>query len=151
MAWSVTKNIVLRGAYGISYYPTGAQGGGNAKPPATGFIANPTFFSQDQGLTSGFNWDNGFPQNYQRPPFIDPGFGVVPGTAPGTTTWLSERQAAAIYAELQLRHSVAASVQLALGRGLGRSEVHPTRYRRLQRESGRSDLSQAMATCSPSR
>ena len=89
MAWSMTKNIVLRGAYGISYYPTGAQGGGNAKPPATGFIANPTFFSQDQGLTSGFNWDNGFPQNYQRPPFIDPGFGVVPGTAPGTTTWLS--------------------------------------------------------------
>ena len=89
MAWSLTKNIVLRGAYGISYYPTGAQGGGNAKPPATGFIANPTFFSQDQGLTSGFNWDNGFPQNYQRPPFIDPGFGVVPGTAPGTTTWLS--------------------------------------------------------------
>jgi len=89
LAWSVTKRVVFRTAYGISYYPTGAEGGGNAKPPATGFIANPTFFSQNQGLTSGFNWNNGFPQNYTRPPFIDPGFGVIPGTAPGTTTWLS--------------------------------------------------------------
>jgi hypothetical protein len=55
LAWSITKRLVLRTVYGISYYPTGALGGGNAKPPATGFIANPTFFSQDQGLASGFN------------------------------------------------------------------------------------------------
>ena len=89
LAWSVSRKIVIRAAYGISYYPTGAQGGGNAKPPATGFIANPSFFSQDQGLTPGFNWNNGFPQNFSRPPFIDPGFGVIPGTAPGANTWLT--------------------------------------------------------------
>lgn len=89
LAWSVSRKLVIRTAYGISYYPTGAEGGGNAKPPATGFIATPAFFSQDQGLTSGFNWNNGFPQNFTRPPFIDPGFGVIPGTAPGTNTWLS--------------------------------------------------------------
>jgi hypothetical protein len=89
LAWTVSRRLVIRTAYGISYYPTGAQGGGNAKPPATGFIATPTFFSQDQGITSGFNWNNGFPQNFARPPFIDPGFGVIPGTAPGTNTWLS--------------------------------------------------------------
>ncbi|HEU0119148.1 MAG TPA: TonB-dependent receptor [Bryobacteraceae bacterium] len=89
LAWSASKRLVIRTAYGISYYPTGAQGGGNAKPPATGFTANPSFFSQDQGLTSGFNWTGGFPQNYSRPPFIDPGFGVIPGTAPGTNMWIS--------------------------------------------------------------
>ncbi|MEO8661671.1 MAG: TonB-dependent receptor [Bryobacteraceae bacterium] len=88
LAYTVNRFLVIRSAYGISYYPTGAQGGGNAKPPATGFIATPAFFSQDQGLTSGFNWNNGFPQNYTRPPFIDSGFGVIPGTAPGTNTWL---------------------------------------------------------------
>ena len=67
----------MRSAYGISYYPTGAQGGGNAKPSGLGFTANPSFFSRDSGLTPGFIWDNGFPQNYTRPPIINPGFGVV--------------------------------------------------------------------------
>ena len=90
LAWSVSKRLVIRTAYGISYYPTGAQGGGNAKPPATGFTATPAFFSQDQGLTSGFNWNNGFPQNFTRPPIIDAGFGVRPGTAPGANLWLSD-------------------------------------------------------------
>ena len=90
LAWSVSKRVVIRTAYGISYYPTGAQGGGNAKPPATGFTATPAFFSQDQGLTSGFNWNNGFPQNFSRPPIIDAGFGVIPGTAPGANTWLPD-------------------------------------------------------------
>lgn len=89
LAWSATRRLVIRTAYGISYFPTGGQGGGNAKPPATGFIATPAFFSQDQGLTPGFNWNNGFPQNFTRPPFIDAGFGVIPGTAPGTNTWES--------------------------------------------------------------
>jgi len=74
---------VIRAGYQISYYQTGALGGGNAKPPSFGLTANPTFFSQDQGVTSAFNWDNGFPQNYQRPPIIDPGFGV----GSGTTMW----------------------------------------------------------------
>jgi len=83
LAWSVLPKTVIRAGYQISYYQTGALGGGNAKPPSFGFTANPTFFSQDQGITSAFNWDNGFPQNYQRPPIIDPGFGV----GSGTTLW----------------------------------------------------------------
>jgi len=82
-AWQPMKKLVVRSAYGISYYPTGAQGGGNAKPSGLGFTANPTFFSQDLGLTPGFIWDNGFPQNYTRPPIIDPGFGVVSGSPIG--------------------------------------------------------------------
>ena len=86
-AWSPMKKLVVRSAYGISYYPTGAQGGGNAKPSGLGFTANPTFFSQDSGLTPGFVWDNGFPQNYTRPPIIDPGFGVVSGSPIGVPFW----------------------------------------------------------------
>ena len=78
-AWQPMRKVVIRSAYGISYYPTGALGGGNAKPPAIGFEATPSFFSQDQGLTPGFIWDGGFPQNYSRPPIIDPGFGVGGG------------------------------------------------------------------------
>lgn len=85
LAWTVMPRMVVRTGYQISYYQTGALGGGNAKPPSFGFTANPTFFSQDQGITSGFNWDNGFPQNYQRPPTINPGFGV----GSGTTMWNS--------------------------------------------------------------
>lgn len=80
-AWTVFPRMVVRGGYGISYYQTGALGGGNAKPPSFGFTANPTFFSQDQGNTPGFNWDNGFPQNYDRPPTINPGFGIGSGTS----------------------------------------------------------------------
>jgi Carboxypeptidase regulatory-like domain len=76
LAWQPKHHMVIRTGYGISYYPTGAQGGGNAKPQSFGFTATPTFFSQDVGLTPAFYWDNGFPQNYDRPPFIDPGFGV---------------------------------------------------------------------------
>lgn len=80
-AWTVMPKVVLRAAYGISYYQTGALGGGNAKPPSFGFTANPTFFSQDLGNTAAFNWDNGFPQNFDRPPIIDPGFGIGSSTS----------------------------------------------------------------------
>ena len=81
------KKLVVRSAYGISYYPTGAQGGGNAKPSGLGFTANPAFFSGDSGLTPGFIWDNGFPQNYTRPPVINPGFGVVSGSPISVPFW----------------------------------------------------------------
>jgi hypothetical protein len=74
-AWSANEKTVVRSAIGISYYATGVHGGGNAKPPGMGFTANPVFNSQDLGLTSGFNWAGGFPTNWDRPPFIDPGFG----------------------------------------------------------------------------
>ena len=41
----------------------------------------------DSGLTPGFIWDNGFPQNYTRPPIINPGFGVVSGSPIGVPFW----------------------------------------------------------------
>lgn len=76
LAWTFRKGMVLRTNYGISYYPTGGLGGANAKPNALGFEARPNYSSLDLGLNPAFNWDNGFPTNWDRPPFINPGFGL---------------------------------------------------------------------------
>ena len=89
-AWSLNPKTVIRSAFGVSYYPTGVHGGGNAKPPSAGFRANPVFRSQDLGLTPGFHWDDGFPTNWQHPPLIDPGFGINQGV----TMWNENAKAA---------------------------------------------------------
>ena len=36
----------------------------------------PSFQSQDQGLTPAFEWDDGFPQDFDPPPFISPTYGI---------------------------------------------------------------------------
>jgi outer membrane receptor protein involved in Fe transport len=76
LAWSATPQLVVRAAYGISYLPGAVMGGSNAKPPALGFEATPAFISGDQGITPAFNWDSGYPQNFDRPPFINPAFNL---------------------------------------------------------------------------
>ncbi|HYI92687.1 MAG TPA: TonB-dependent receptor, partial [Bryobacteraceae bacterium] len=73
LAYQITDKTVLRSGYGIYY----AQGNANAGlrdslSASSGFAANPTFATTDQGVTPAFNWNNGFPQNYVRPPVIDP-------------------------------------------------------------------------------
>jgi hypothetical protein len=73
LAYQLTDKTVLRSGYGIYY----AQGNANAGlrdslNASSGFSANPTFASTDQGVTPAFNWNSGFPQNYVRPPVIDP-------------------------------------------------------------------------------
>lgn len=75
-AWQVRSSTVVRAGYGIGYFPQGAMGGGNVRSNAAGFEGNASFTSLDQGLNPAFLWDSGFPQNYDRPPFIDPGFNV---------------------------------------------------------------------------
>ena len=74
LAWSIRDNLVFRTAYGMSFFPTGGLGGSNAKAPSVGFSNTAVFQSLDGGITSGFNWENGFPQNFARPPLRDPGF-----------------------------------------------------------------------------
>lgn len=73
IAYQLTDKTVLRSGYGIYY----AQGNANAGlrdslSASNGFAANPTFQTTDQGVNPAFNWNNGFPQNYVRPPVIDP-------------------------------------------------------------------------------
>lgn len=72
-AYQLTQKTVLRTGYGIYY----AQGNANAGlrdslQSSLGFISNPIFTTLDQGVNAAFYWDNGFPQNFPRPPFISP-------------------------------------------------------------------------------
>jgi hypothetical protein len=60
---------VIRGGVGIFNSNYINQG---LTPPAFGYSTTATFASADSGTTPAFNWDNGFPQNFRRPPVIDP-------------------------------------------------------------------------------
>ena len=76
LAYALNAKTVLRSGYGIYY----AQGNANAGlrdslQSSVGFVAQPVFQSLDAGVTPGFNWDGGFPQNFARPPFINPAAG----------------------------------------------------------------------------
>ena len=76
LAYALNGKTVLRSGYGIYY----AQGNANAGlrdslQSSVGFVAQPVFQSLDAGATPGFNWDGGFPQNFARPPFINPAAG----------------------------------------------------------------------------
>ncbi|MEW5978586.1 MAG: TonB-dependent receptor [Acidobacteriota bacterium] len=74
-AYTINPETVVRAGYGVFfqqlYYTawTGGVGGG-----LDGFNANPVFSSTDGGITPSFLLEQGFPQNYQRPPFINPTF-----------------------------------------------------------------------------
>lgn len=73
MAYSLSPKTVVRAGYGIfftqAYYP-GWGGGMNL----SGFNATPTFSSSNGGITAAFVLSQGLPQNFTRPPFIDPSF-----------------------------------------------------------------------------
>jgi hypothetical protein len=69
LAYQATKNTVVRGGYGIFYGEWNEQSNGI---PQTGFAFTPSFTSPNAGLTSPFNWDGGFPQNFNHPPIITP-------------------------------------------------------------------------------
>lgn len=73
IAYQLTEKTVLRSGYGI-YYALGNANAGlrDSLNMSSGFIANPTFASVDQGANAAFNWDNGFPQNFVKPPVVDP-------------------------------------------------------------------------------
>ena len=40
--------------------------------PATGFNTNVAFATGDNGINPAFNWDNGFPQDFELPPNFSP-------------------------------------------------------------------------------
>lgn len=75
-AWKTTDRIVIRGGYGISYYPNGGLGGGNVTSVTDGFSTQANFQSPNSGVSPAFNWNNGLPQTYPIPPTIDAGLNV---------------------------------------------------------------------------
>ena len=73
LAYQLNGKTVLRAGYGI-YYAAGNANAGlrDSLSQIYGFSATPTFATTNQGATPGFYWDNGFPQNFAKPPFISP-------------------------------------------------------------------------------
>jgi hypothetical protein len=73
IAYSITPNTVLRTGYGVffdqAFYP--GWGGGDS---ADGFQLSQTFSSSLGGLQPAFLLQNGFPQNFQRPPIVSRSF-----------------------------------------------------------------------------
>lgn len=73
LAYQVWDRTVVRAGYGIYYAAGNADAGLRDSLSETyGFSASPVFTTTNQGATPAFYWDNGFPQNYPKPPFIDP-------------------------------------------------------------------------------
>lgn len=79
IAYAVSDRMVVRTGYGLFYtqafYPN--WGGGMN---LDGFNADVSFDSTQGGLVPAFILSQGFPQNFARPPFIDPGFRNGRGT-----------------------------------------------------------------------
>lgn len=72
-AYQLTDKTVVRGGYGIFYAVGNATMGlRGSQQYLYGFNAAPSYTTPDAGITPAFNWDNGFPGNWPRPPFINP-------------------------------------------------------------------------------
>ena len=83
----MNPKTVIRASAGIYYAPAGAGTGSGSfqKGSSTGFTASPSFTSPD-GFSALYNWGTaGFPQNFARPPFIDPTFSNGQSTSALTT------------------------------------------------------------------
>jgi len=68
-AYNVAKDWVVRGGYRVFYWSVNRGGIGI---PADGFNVTASFASADVGIAPAFNWDNGFPKNFTKPPIITP-------------------------------------------------------------------------------
>jgi len=68
-AYRLTNSAVIRGGVGIFNSDYINQGLGK---PAFGFSTTASFASADNGITPAFNWDDGFPQNFEHPPIKGP-------------------------------------------------------------------------------
>ncbi|PYV84729.1 MAG: hypothetical protein DMG05_24085, partial [Acidobacteria bacterium] len=73
IAYSINDKTVVRTGYGIFYSQAFIPGWGGGSS-LDGFNANPAFGSSNGGLTAAFILSQGFPQDFNRPPFIDSTF-----------------------------------------------------------------------------
>lgn len=80
LAYKLTPKTVIRTGYGIFYGLGGASTeNGVGSSFQVGFDAFPTPSTLDGGITPAFYWDNGFPQDFPKPPR------TIPEFANGTT------------------------------------------------------------------
>jgi hypothetical protein len=68
-AYNFANKWVARGGYGVFFHAVNRSG---IRRSGDGFNAFPVFASADVGVTPAFNWDNGFPQNFPKPPTLVP-------------------------------------------------------------------------------
>ena len=97
LAYQLNKKTMVRASSGIYY-----ANSGNVPPfldtAAAGYSANPSFLSGDGGFTPLYYWNQqSFPQNFEKPPAIDPSFlngqniGYIPRNGdrlPQTINWV---------------------------------------------------------------
>ena len=75
VAWEARPGLVIRSAYGITYFGPLSAGTGSVREYHPGFSSDPVSSSPNAGIDPAFIIDDGFPP-FDRPPFIDPGFGI---------------------------------------------------------------------------
>jgi hypothetical protein len=105
VAWSPNSKTVVRSGFGIFYASEKAPG---LTPSNAGFTASPSWSSADSGITSAFNWSNGFPA-WTAPPFINPGFNVGQSIA-----WYPADEIAQLPSTASWNFAVSRSLQLAV-------------------------------------
>ncbi len=72
-AYQLASKTVVRGGYGIYYAQGNATAGlRSSQQYLFGFNAFASYITPDVGMTPAFRWDNGFPADWPRPPFINP-------------------------------------------------------------------------------
>ncbi|PYV42916.1 MAG: hypothetical protein DMG06_12475, partial [Acidobacteria bacterium] len=75
VAYQLRDRTVLRAGYGIYYVGAGSVlDNGQRTAYGIGYFADITRSSLNNGVTPAFLLDNGFPQDFKRPPLIDPSF-----------------------------------------------------------------------------
>jgi len=75
LAYQFNNRTVFRGGYGLFYTTGGALIDNGARIQSfNGYYAQPTRTSKDNGITPAFLLDNGFPQDFVRPPSLIPDF-----------------------------------------------------------------------------
>ena len=77
-AWNFIPRLVVRGGYGISYFPTGAYAGGSTNLVNDGFYTNSTAFSPN-GISQAFNLSSGFPANRIQSPVLNSSLNLANG------------------------------------------------------------------------
>jgi TonB dependent receptor len=77
IAWKAGQKTAVRLGYGISYFATGAFGGGNNTNLADGYWVTSAVASLNSGLTPAYTFAQGFPAaNLTIPPFLSPALGL---------------------------------------------------------------------------